>query len=198
MRVYLSLVLLVLLSCNASKNTSDSGTDSEMPKATEPVVIAKPKPKTEVVVTPNKEVEDRIWQSYSVDDLPDLEKRINPSEFDVWQCDYNVLRKRLAAEEPKVKLPTSKGLQTFILENSGTMSPELAEKFPNIRSFKGTSTDGKTQARLDTNDEGLFVEFTETGSEQFFLSPLLKGSKTYYATYRKDALTNPGRDESYE
>lgn len=46
------------------------------------------------------------------------------------------------------------GFDEFILSDSGVMPPELAAKFPQIRSYVGVAADG-TQARIDVSPQGL-------------------------------------------
>ena len=77
------------------------------------------------------------------------------------------------------------------------MNEELAEKYPEIKSYKGKSVDGKLTIRLDANAEGLFAEIKGEQTKQL-LSPLLKGNKTFYALYNEDALPKPTRDESFD
>ncbi|GAB5538886.1 MAG: hypothetical protein Salg2KO_09890 [Salibacteraceae bacterium] len=77
------------------------------------------------------------------------------------------------------------------------MSPALAEKFPEIKSMKGQSADATIQARVDTNEEGLFVEYKQN-DKTFVLSPYLKGSKAYYAFYSKENAEKQPRDEDFD
>jgi hypothetical protein len=78
------------------------------------------------------------------------------------------------------------------------MSASLAEKFPNIRSYKGQSEDGRLRLRLDTNDEGLFAEISGTGRKEL-IAPLYKGDTRHYAVYKEeDSTGGTPRDDSYE
>lgn len=198
MRVLPAFIFLLLLSCNASKSPSSKSAVSDAGQPTEVETVVPKIEEPEMKVQASEDEESSLWKPYSTMDLPDLEKRIDPKDFKLWICDYDRLTTQLSSESPQVTLPTLGGMKVFHLTNSGTMSEELAEKFPNIKSFKGVSADGSISARVDMNDEGLFVEYNTPGTEQSYASPLLKGSKVYYAVYLKSALPNPGRDGSYK
>jgi hypothetical protein len=77
------------------------------------------------------------------------------------------------------------------------MNEALAAKYPEIKSYKGKSTDGTLSIRLDTNDKGLFVEVTGTEFKNL-LNPILAGNKTYYALYTEDAITPSPRDKTFD
>lgn len=193
MRIFIFFMATLLSACSASKSEHAS------PDVSDPAPVAKPvEPKT----TPSEESEAEhkegaIWTAYKIKDLPDLEKRIEPSEYALWMCRYEQLLAQAQGDVIEMTLPLPSGLVLFQLENSGTMSPELAAKFPDIKSYKGASSDGKVHARIDTNEKGLFAEF-RTETAKYLLSPLLKGSKVYYALYTEDALPANPRDETYK
>ena len=191
MRFFFLFLVSLVAACSSTKQPAESSEAVTAP-ADEPVAKEAPAPVSEPVAE-----EEGVWIAYDVKDLPDLERRINPSEFTLWMCNYEGLEHMLDDAETPVALPTGTGMTSFVLENSGTMAPELAAKFPNIRTLKGASADGTISSRVDTNDEGLFCEF-KSDSETMYLSPLLKGSKVYYALYSKGALANPGRDHTFK
>lgn len=182
----IGFIIVLAFSCSANEQASSSE-----------AAPAEAAPKEEVTAKRAAEEENSLWSTYEKNDLPDLEKRIEPSEYTLWKCDYEQLMSVLQGEHPSMELPAGERLVTVKLENSGTMSETLAEKFPHIRSFKGISSDGAVQVRVDTNDEGLFAEF-RSAEGKMLLSPLLKGSKTYYAVYREDVLPGSPRDETYK
>ncbi|MEQ9187566.1 MAG: hypothetical protein RLP15_07510 [Cryomorphaceae bacterium] len=198
---YLTLILcLCLVSCSSSKRKGREGSnESPASKSEAPAPeISENAPTTEKVEdVRSKATDEGLWVLRDVYSLPDLERRIELSTFTTYACDFEQLTDLLDQGDNSVAIPTLNGIVSFHVENAQTMSPELAAKFPDIRSYKGKSIDGKLTIRLDTNEEGLFASIVGTGTKTL-ISPILKGSKNYYAIYTEDALP-PGapRDGSY-
>ncbi len=191
MRVFLfSLLMIAIAGCSSSKKKPAVQLTAEpIPKVQENNDVPQ---EHAIEIT-----ESELWQKYDEADLPDLEKRISPSSFELYYCEYTSLLSSLRSSSAELELPTQQGFKTFLLENSNTMNEELAEKYPEIKSYKGKSVDGKLTIRLDANAEGLFAEIKGEQTKQL-LSPLLKGNKTFYALYNEDALPKPTRDESFD
>ncbi|GAB4382070.1 MAG: hypothetical protein Kow0075_13860 [Salibacteraceae bacterium] len=139
---------------------------------------------------------NRYWHPYAVNDLPDLEFRIRPNEFTAWKCDIASLRQDLKNGEEPIMFPTGSGMAAFKIEPSGTMSPELSSRFPELGSYKGHEVNGTTTLRLDINEQGVFAEF-KNNENIYLLAPLLKGSDVYYALYLKSEQAPTPRDSSY-
>ncbi len=91
-------------------------------------------------------------------------------------------------DEVKVQFPWDDGnFYTFLVKKSGILSPDLAKKFPNIRSYSGKKIDDKnTNLRLDINPAGLFAMIT-TPSRTLFIRPL-EGEEKFYLCYDKDQV----------
>lgn len=188
--LFICAILISVAGCSSSKKVPVEAAVSE------PLVEEKaPEPVYEE--SPQEIAESELWQWYDEADLPDLERRISPSEFVLYHCEYASFLSSLGANTVEVELPTTNGMVLFILENSNTMNEELAAKFPDIKSFKGKSDDGKLSVRLDANQEGLFAEISGVETKQL-ISPFLKGNKTFYALYGEDALPKSPRDQSFD
>lgn len=188
--------LLMSASCGSNKGVNKQETQAEAERVESTALQGE----TNEARGENSEAtvseEQALWAEYSPDDLPDLERRIDPTSYTVWICQYDLLISSLKELPTEIVLPAKEGLQNYKLENASTMSPELAAKFPQIKSMKGVSEEGWS-ARVDTNEEGLFAEFKQNG-EVYVLSPLLAGSKTYYALYNKNDLDKQPRDDDFE
>jgi hypothetical protein len=193
-KVMLIACITILAGCKSNKKTPEQAPPSDsVENASNSEAEISPPPTPE----PPQSLESDLWTHMNPDDLPDLERAINPPKYQVWQCSYTTLLEKLSSEQVQVMLPTENGLQLFNLENSGVMAPELAAKFPEIKSYKGSSTDRATSARVDTNEKGLFAEF-KNGSDIILIAPYLKGSKTIYTVYNKEDLPKIPRDENFE
>lgn len=79
------------------------------------------------------------------------------------------------------------GCQPFQVENSGTMSAELAAKFPEIISLKGTAQHNKAgYTRIDYDGKKLKVEIT-WDNEIYYIQPWEeKGQLWYVLSDRRD------------
>jgi len=116
-----------------------------------------------------------------------------PKEYLTLELNSTLLEEKLnESKAPQVTLPTLE--QTFItvrLEDSRTMSPGLAAKFPNIKSFMGEQIDNSiTKVRIDKNSSGFFAMIVAEG-QTFFINPLEKGSSVYII-YDKIHAVNGG------
>lgn len=96
------------------------------------------------------------------------------------------------SSKPNVVLPApnSSSFLKFSLEEASNFHPNLQKKYPNIRAYKGVSSDGKYRIVLSSSEEKISVMYTALGSKQrFFLeqvgaTPLSsKSSKTQQKWY---------------
>jgi hypothetical protein len=72
------------------------------------------------------------------------------------------------------------------VSNSGTMSAELAAKFPQLVSLKGNGvTDKSSTVRLDYDGAALNAEII-SGGVSYIIEPWKKGSAIYYLLFRKE------------
>jgi hypothetical protein len=72
------------------------------------------------------------------------------------------------------------------VSNSGTMSAELAAKFPQLVSLKGNGIlDKSATVRLDYDGAALNAEII-SGGVSYIIEPWKKGSIVYYLLYRKE------------
>jgi hypothetical protein len=98
------------------------------------------------------------------------------------------LRSAVAERKPFALPRPDGGFSEFILEDSGTMSPELAAQFPQILSLRGQSADG-TAVRVDLSDLGLqALVFDRNGS--WIVQPNTFGDGSDYISFlRVDSTT---------
>jgi hypothetical protein len=142
-------------------------------------------------------IEEGIWVHYNSNDLPDLEKNVELTSFELWRCDYSRFKEALSSNPSNVQIPFDGKILVFELANSGTMALGLAAKYPNVQTYKGRSKDGKIQARVDLNKNGVYAEMYNAKSK-LILSPYLKGNNTFYAQYPESSLPEASRDDSFK
>ena len=102
-----------------------------------------------------------------------------------FQKELNVLSASKAAKNI-VNLPNSDGsIISFTLQEMSVLHPDLAKKFPNIKSYIGQSLDGKYRVRLSSSHKGLQSMIVQLdGHKTTFMEPVL-GQKEMYVVYDK-------------
>lgn len=116
-----------------------------------------------------------------------------PSKFQVYSIDEQQLKLYLMVannegKQTPMALPLSEGVgcQVFELSSSGTMSSELAVKYPQLISLKGGSAAHNGDVRIDfdgTKMEGL----VNWDGQTFMISPWSSSSGArFYLVYKKE------------
>jgi subtilisin-like proprotein convertase family protein len=131
------------------------------------------------------------------------ERKIKPLKFNTFQLDYANLKASLsqapmeftaaAREEPVLlSLPLADGsMQTFQVWESPVMAPELAVKFPAIRTFAGKAADGSgLTVRLGVDYKGFHAYIFDLQGKIQSVRPYAEGSDEIYMTYRVEDLPN--------
>ena len=146
---------------------------------------------------PSKE---NYWTSVAPAEI----KKVNtplPSNYTAYKLDEDAIRKKLApasAFSPviiMVPMPDGSYLKLSMTE-SQVMAPELAAKFPLIKTYQGKSIE-KTgiTARIEINETDFHVMLlTEDG--QIFIDPMGDSSQNFYISYFKNDA--PKRETPFE
>ncbi len=96
-------------------------------------------------------------------------------------------------------LPDAEGTVRVRVMRSGTMSPGLAARFPQIRSYVGEGADDPgVRVRIDHNPQGFFAMITRPGQETCYVSPHTQGDTLYHVCYRRADLRPGARPPFYE
>jgi|GEM_PF-1213125 len=132
--------------------------------------------------------------------LPDSNGRARlPRKFEVYTADGARLRKYMMAlnreksRDHTILLPLAEpgGCIPFLVQPAGTMSPELAAKYPQLVSLKGNGTREKgALLRLDYNGSELSAEISRNG-QVYLITPWKRKKQVYYLVYKKEDGT-PG------
>ena len=154
----------------------------------------------------------KIWQFIDTTSLTGrFDAKQLPQKYQTLILNIKKAKIRLSNLEPKEKVPNQLKYEktdadhvllqlpwndgqfyTFQVKNSNIFSPELAKKFPNIRSYSGEKADdSSTHLRLDVNPSGLFAMIT-TPSQTLFIRPMDNESEIYLC-YDKDDVDRNNR-----
>jgi hypothetical protein len=91
-----------------------------------------------------------------------------------------------------VTLPMPDGTaERFAITQNGVMSPELAAKYPDIKTYSGQGVDNPTStARLDLTPQGFHAVIFTTEKGSIYIDPYAKGDTENYIVYfKKDFVT---------
>jgi hypothetical protein len=94
------------------------------------------------------------------------------------------VKERGPKEVTGLNIPMPSGCKGFSVTVSETMSPELAAKYPELASLKGSAPDG-SDLRLDWNGTAMRGQVIN-GGDTWFLEPTVLGSQTFYLIYHKN------------
>ena len=107
------------------------------------------------------------------------------------EATFQTLTKTMNASSPPVlELPTPDGvILKFQLQPSAVMDPQLAAKYPNIKTWKGScTTDPALQLRCESGAEGFHAWVEGPGRPAFLIEPV-SGTKDLYKVLPKNALS---------
>lgn len=125
------------------------------------------------------------WKQLAKEDIPE--------KFNKFQVfNLNELEFRAALVKNTVSIPNNLGeINFFKVEDSGTMSEELAAKFPNIKSYKGQQTDNSLcDIRIDTKKDK--IKIVVFCNEKTYYIDKDKESGLYIVYNKKDAPKGVG------
>lgn len=103
---------------------------------------------------------------------------------------------REAWEQPAIiELPMPDGtFQRFEVWITEVMHPDLAAKFPNIRTWAGQGIDDPTALlRMDLTEQGFHSQVL-SAEGSFYIDPYTRGDRTFYAVYERNDLRFRGED----
>jgi hypothetical protein len=91
-----------------------------------------------------------------------------------------------------VAIPNPEGkTDTFEIFSTQTMSPDLAQSLPSVKSYVGRNISNKSHAlRITVSPQGFFGMTTGSRYGQTFINPFAKNTNTYIVFSKKDAVRN--------
>jgi hypothetical protein len=174
MKNLLSLLLLccTVSACTGSRKTAGTQ-QSTCPTTGVPAVhfygVKFPGAESRLANVPKK------YASYTVDSVE-------------WKAFAMKVMERGPGEVTGLNIPLPGGCKAFSVTVSSTMSPELAAKYPQLASLKGSAQDG-SDLRLDWNGTAMRGQVIN-GGDTYFLEPFVTNGATFYLVYHKaDAVT---------
>ena len=97
-----------------------------------------------------------------------------------------------SAQKPMIELPLPDGSNVKLsLESTDILPPLLAEKFPNIKTYKVAEPNGDIiSGRVDITEHGFHAMLQTFDGQTLFIDPASKQSTRIYLSYRKAEQSN--------
>ncbi|MEM7390762.1 MAG: reprolysin-like metallopeptidase, partial [Verrucomicrobiota bacterium] len=114
---------------------------------------------------------------------------VQPRQARITLLHTDILADRLAQPNGTIELPAPDGrMQRFRIRETEVMHPDLARRFPTIRTFSGAGSDHpRTTLRMDITPQGFHAQvLTPQGS--WYIDPWWKENDAVYSSYWADEL----------
>lgn len=149
-----------------------------------------------------------LWTSVRNTETENLQKesrRTMPGEFNLFQLNTPALKAALSQAPLRhsgnsnviIELPTNDGeIQRFRVYEAPTLSPELQDRYTNIRSYTAKGIEDPTAvARFSVSDLGVNVSISSGKYSTIYIDPYTQDKK-FYISYNINKL--PADPESFE
>jgi len=139
--------------------------------------------------------------------------QINASSFSIYALDFEALNLALngadiphrndaqAVNQVLIELPQPNGAAlTFRVLKNTTMHPELAQAYPEIRTYDVVAVNNNTiKGKIDITPHGFHAMIFENRNGTYFIDPIQKGNSALYIVYKKqDFITDKVMSCSHE
>ncbi|MCC7325916.1 MAG: hypothetical protein IT521_03820, partial [Burkholderiales bacterium] len=153
-----------------------------------------------------------LWRDVEQRDVQAAgERTTEPERYRLVALDHDVFREQFfkapmegsaaaLREAIVVSLPMPDGgVARFWIQETQVMAPELAAKFPDIRTWTGQGIDDPTAtARLDWTPQGFHAMVLSPATGRVFIDPYRRGDTSLYISYFRRDLVAPERSGIFE
>lgn len=146
------------------------------------------------------------WKKIENSKKPELvtNLRLNKNKVNFYELDMPVLKNKVSLATIKnskkkqletiIYMPSRNGdIEPFAIYEDPVLSPSLAAKYPNIKSYYGFSKNNpRTRLRMSVSHHGVQTMITSVDHPSLFMQPISKGSNHYilYDAASKNNLTD--------
>ena len=133
-------------------------------------------------------------------------KNFNENKYQVFSLDLDKLKAQLDGVPSRNNISSSSmaeiyfpdnngGMERFQVSETSTLAPEIALKYPNIKTYIGFSLDNPgTRIRFSITPQGLKTMSTYPNKPTLFTVPLNKGNVSQYITYDRNVRIDSKKD----
>ncbi|QSE97268.1 reprolysin-like metallopeptidase [Fulvivirga lutea] len=137
------------------------------------------------ITIPNLSNGQSLWSEAKSTSNERKEISISTRQSKFYNLDLPKLADNLSSNQTTIEVPLPNGdFAQFTLEESGVMSKELKEKYPDIKAYKGKSLNNKYSGRFDITSKGFHGMF-QSAEGTIFIDPINLNSKSEYQVYYK-------------
>jgi subtilisin-like proprotein convertase family protein len=91
-----------------------------------------------------------------------------------------------------IELPHPDGsMHSYKASENSTMSPELAEKFPEIHSYDAKGVNEPSFVKWDITPHGMHAMIMRPGQSTIYIDPAINGNNAYYVVYSREHYIYP-------
>ncbi len=135
-----------------------------------------------------------IWskidkESYYLKKKEILKRTSYPNNFNLLSFNSKLFFNKINSEKnPVIKLPNTRGgFSEYILKETPILSPELAKKFPMIKSYTARGLNNpKATAKISVGTDGLHASIFILGEKTSYIEPYSKDRKEYINYLRSE------------
>lgn len=149
----------------------------------------------------------KVWnliEERNLENKPKVRRASSPQDYQLWKLDLQSLKNQLrnapvrgefnGVSNVVIQLPNAEGkLEQFRVLETPIMEPELAAKFPSIKSYVGKGIDDVTAtARFSVTELGLHSMTLSAGKSTAFIDPFTEDRESYIV-YNRASLIGDGQ-----
>ena len=151
------------------------------------------------------------WTEVSKNAIPFIgSAQIQATSAKYFQIDVNTIREQMegvmhrevenSGFVAQIQLPTPTGeFRTYRAKENSTMDRQLAQLFPEIKSYDASGVDDAAFVKWDITPKGLHAMIMTPGEPTIFIDPVVDGNSDHYIVYyKKDFITDKVFDCSFD
>jgi len=130
-----------------------------------------------------------------------LERNTSFERFETFLLDYNNIKNQLSEVSKKIadkegsrilEFPDFNGnLKKFKIQQTSVLHPDLAKKFPTIKTYAGQGVDDKSSTiHFTLNSLGLYAMILSPDKGTFYIDPYTENRKVYMVYRKKDVSSD--------
>lgn len=133
----------------------------------------------------------QIWKKSNTAKRISVEDEFMPSKYVGYELDFESLESELMnakSNQVRIELPTPDGeIEIFIVEEASVFHPDLAARYPNIKSFKGYSLDVPgSYLRMGYGGTKFHAMILRDGAQATFIDHIRDQDQQYSVYYKGD------------